>query len=68
MTARTADSFVTVYPHGVARPNSSNLNFAAGETIPNLVKVRVPANGNIDLANELGLVHLIADAVGYYAP
>ncbi len=67
-TAGTAGSFVTVYPDGVARPNSSNLNFGPGETIPNLVTVKLAANGKIDLYNALGNVDLIADAVGYYAP
>jgi len=67
-TAGTAGSFVTVFPDGVPKPNSSNLNFGAGQTIPNLVTVKLGANGNIALANTLGTVDLIADAVGFYAP
>jgi streptogramin lyase len=67
-TAGTTGSFVTVFPDGVTRPSSSNLNFGPGQTIPNLVTVKLGANGNIALANTLGTVHLIADAVGYYAP
>ncbi len=66
-TNGTAGSFVTLYPDGVARPNSSNLNFGPGQTIPNLVAVKLPANGKIDLYNALGTVDLIADTVGYYA-
>ena len=67
-TAGTANSFVTVFPDGAPLPTASNLNFGAGDTVPNLVMVRVPANGRIDFANAAGLVNLIADAVGYYGP
>ena len=66
-TGGTAGSFVTVFPDGVAKPNSSNLNFGPGQTIPNLVTVKLAANGNINLYNELGTVDLIADVVGYYS-
>ena len=66
-TAGTTGSFVTAFPDGVARPNSSNLNFGPGQTIPNLVTVKLPPNGKIDFYNALGNVDLIADTVGYYA-
>ena len=36
VNARTA-GFATVYPCGQPRPQASNLNFTAGQTIPNLV-------------------------------
>jgi hypothetical protein len=39
VTGPTADGFVTVYPNGTTAPTTSNLNFVAGETIPNLVAV-----------------------------
>jgi hypothetical protein len=66
VTGPTANSFVTVYPSGVARPPSSNLNFTAGETIPNAVVT--PVNGSsIDFFNLTGNVNLIADISGYFA-
>ncbi len=37
VTQRTAPGILIVYPDGVTRPNSSNLNFVAGQTVPNLV-------------------------------
>ena len=67
VTGGTAGSFVTVFPDGVALPNSSNVNFGPGQTIPNLVTVKVAANGKIDFFNKLGSVDIIADAVAYYA-
>ena len=48
-TGPTAGSFVTVYPDGKARPAVSNLNFTAGETIPNLVVVPV-VDGKVDFS------------------
>jgi hypothetical protein len=62
----TASSYVTVYPDGQARPLASNLNFTAGETIPNLVVVPVGRNGKVDFYNAAGSVNLVADLAGYY--
>jgi hypothetical protein len=67
-TNASTGSFVTVFPDGVAVPTASNLNFGAGETIPNLVTTKVGANGRVAFFNKLGTVDLVADAVGYYAP
>lgn len=67
-TQGTAGSFVTVYPGGATRPNASNLNFGADETIPNLVTVGLSPSGDVEIYNELGNVDLVADLVGYYAP
>ncbi len=66
-TGATASSFVTVYPDGSSRPVTSNLNFTAGETIPNLVVAPVGADGKVDFYNSVGSVNLIADLSGYYA-
>ena len=64
-TGPTAGSFVTVYPDGKPLPTASNLNFTAGETIPNLVVVPV-VDGKVDFYNKSGSVHLLADITGYY--
>ena len=49
------------------QPTASNLNYTAGQTIPNLVTVKVGSDGKIDLNNNsAGSVHLIADVAGYY--
>ncbi|HBX80201.1 MAG TPA: hypothetical protein DEG88_00680 [Propionibacteriaceae bacterium] len=58
---------ITVYPSDVAVPTASNLNFVPGDTRPNLVTVKVSADGNVSLANQsAGSTHLIADVAGYY--
>ncbi len=66
VTAGTAPSFLTVFPTGTPVPNASNLNFGAGQTIANLVTVRVGTGGQISFANAAGSVHVIADVVGWY--
>ena len=59
--------FITAYASGAARPNASNLNFSAGQTVPNLVTVPVGANGKVTLFNSsAGSAQLIADVTGYY--
>ncbi|MBT2452153.1 N-acetylmuramoyl-L-alanine amidase [Streptomyces sp. ISL-43] len=54
-----------VYPHGVARPDVSNLNFTAGQTVPNLVVVPV-IDGRVTLYNHGGSSQVIADLAGYF--
>ncbi|HEX4701757.1 MAG TPA: hypothetical protein VH352_06470, partial [Pseudonocardiaceae bacterium] len=66
VTAPTAGSFVTVYPSGVARPLASNLNFSAGQTIPNAVVTSVQGS-SIDFFNHSGSTQLVVDLFGYYA-
>ncbi|MEU4358814.1 hypothetical protein [Streptomyces virginiae] len=61
----TEAGHVMVYPNGQATPKVSNLNFAPGQIVPNLVTVPV-VNGKIDLRNNAGSVDLIADVTGYY--
>jgi hypothetical protein len=69
VTSPTAPSYLTVYPSGVSRPVASNLNFSAGQTVPNLVIVKVGvSDGNVRVYNAAGQTHVIFDAVGYFAP
>ena len=44
----------------------SNLNFVPGQTVPNLVMVRIGTNAKISLYNSAGSTDLIADVVGYF--
>ncbi len=64
----SATSFVTAYPTGTTRPNASNLNLAAGRTLPNLAIVPLGGGGSIDLFNNAGTTHLIVDVVGWFPP
>jgi hypothetical protein len=67
-TQGTVDGYLTVYPTADSRPITSNLNFKAGETRPNLVVVPLGANGSVDIYNVAGQVHAVADLMGYFTP
>jgi hypothetical protein len=62
----SAGSYLTVYPDGTNLPGVSNINFDAGQIVPNLVVVPV-VNGKVDFYNFHGTVDVIADLFGYYA-
>jgi hypothetical protein len=66
VTSSTAGSYLSVYPGGGSRPTASNLNFTAGETIPNLVLVPLGAGNTVTFYNAVGTVNVIADLVGSY--
>uniref|UniRef100_A0AAU2JQD7 PKD domain-containing protein n=1 Tax=Streptomyces sp. NBC_00049 TaxID=2903617 RepID=A0AAU2JQD7_9ACTN len=58
---------ITVFGEGGDRPTTSNVNFEAGQTVPNLVIVPVGKNGYVDLYNHgESAVDLIADVTGYF--
>jgi hypothetical protein len=59
-------SHLDVWPAGSPQPNVSNLNFVAGQTVPNLVEVKVGAGGRISMFNRNGSVDVIVDVVGFY--
>ena len=63
----TGSGYITAWRSGQSRPDTSNLNFYAGQNVPNLVIVPVSADGKIDLFNgSSGTVQLLADVAGYY--
>jgi hypothetical protein len=57
---------LTLWPNGVSRPLSSNLNFDAGQTIANQAVVQVDKDGKISVFNNTGSAHFIVDVVGYH--
>ena len=63
----TASTFVTVYPAGITRPTTSNLNLAPGDIRPIQVTVMLGANRSVSLYNNAGNTHLVADLAGYYS-
>ncbi|MEZ5259984.1 MAG: hypothetical protein R2705_24795 [Ilumatobacteraceae bacterium] len=47
VVAPDGDGYVTVYPCGADRPNASNVNYKAGQTIANSVVANVGGNGQV---------------------
>lgn len=69
VTGPTSDGYITAYASGTDRPNSSNVNFAAGQTVANSVTVPVGTDGEVTLfSRSAGASQLIADVSGYYLP
>ena len=65
-TNGTAASYLTAYPDGGTRPTASSLNFGRGQTLANMVTVKVGADGYVDVYNQTGSVDVIADVTGFY--
>ncbi len=68
VTGTTAGSFLTIYPNLTAKPNSSSLNWAAGQTVANAVTVKTGTDGKVAVDNQAGFTHVLMDAYGYYGP
>ena len=56
--------YLTLSPSGAARPLASDLNYAGGETRPNLVVVRLGAGGKVDLFTPTR-THVVLDVAGW---
>ncbi|MFI5998878.1 hypothetical protein ACIA98_00415 [Streptomyces sp. NPDC051366] len=66
-TNTTSGGHVSVFASGNTRPTASNINFDAGQTVPNLVIAQVGADGYVELYNGgWEPVDLIADVTGYF--
>jgi hypothetical protein len=68
-TEPEGSGFLTVFPASgggcVNRPNASNVNYTAGQTVPNYAAVRVPGNGQICVYT-LARSHIVIDRVGSF--
>lgn len=67
VTEPLSAGYVTVYPCGIDPPLASNLNFVAGQTIPNAVVAKIGTNGDVCMFNSQPL-QLVADVNGYFPP
>jgi hypothetical protein len=62
----TSSGFLTAFPEGTTMPTVSNLNFAAGVIVPNLVTVPLSAAGGVSFYNSAGTTDIVVDVEGYY--
>jgi hypothetical protein len=71
VTGPQSNGYLAVFPTGDAPPATSNLNFVGGQTVPNLVLVKVGSDGthgSISIQNatpHVGSVQVIVDIQGY---
>jgi hypothetical protein len=66
VTGTSAGSYLTLYPSDASQPLASDLNWTAGLTVPNLVVVKLGADGKVTIFNGVGSTDVIADVVGWY--
>ena len=62
----TVGGYLTVWPAGGPKPGTSNLNFVAGDVVPNLVTVGVGAGGQVSVFNLAGATHVVVDIMGWF--
>ncbi len=65
VTDPTQAGFLTVFPGDAGRPLASNLNFAPGQTVPNLVVSGVDSQGRVAIYNDGGDADVIVDVLGW---
>lgn len=66
----SSEGHLTVFPSGESVPNASNVNFIAGQTVPNMVISKVGSDGSISILNGAlsGQAHVIVDVAGWLPP
>lgn len=66
VTGTQGAGYVTAWPSGVNRSETSNINFTAGQTIANSALVPIGSDGKIQFFNGAGgNTQIIADVTGY---
>jgi|GEM_PF-1279075 len=62
----SAAGFITVYPCGVTRPLASNVNYVAGQVVPNGVVAPIGSNGKVCFYSSQS-TDVIVDVAGWFA-
>jgi hypothetical protein len=59
---KPAATYLTLYPSDApSRPQSSNINVTEGVNVPNMIVVKVGADGQIKAYNNDGYLHYLLD-------
>jgi murein DD-endopeptidase MepM/ murein hydrolase activator NlpD len=66
VTGAGGPGYLTLFPTGSLRPQSSSINYRAGDTVANLVQAPVGTGGYASIFVGGAAVHVIADVAGYY--
>ncbi len=60
----TAEGFITIFPCNTARPQASNVNYFAGQVVPNSVLAKLDPNGRVCIYT-LAATDLVVDVNAY---
>jgi len=66
VTQPQGPGYLTMFPAGAPRPLASDLNYAAGETRPNLVVVRLGTDGKVSLFTPTA-TEVVIDVAGWFS-
>jgi hypothetical protein len=66
ITNPSAGSHLTIWPAGAPATQTSDINYVAGLTVPNLVVVKLGTGGAIDIRNDAGTTNVVVDVMGWY--
>lgn len=66
VTATATPGYLTVWPGGGPAPTISDLNWVAGETVPNLVVAKLSSTGQVSVYINAGSADVIVDVIGFY--
>ena len=61
----TAEGYVTVWPCGSTKPETSNVNFVKDQIVPNAVIAPVDSTGKVCIASSVG-THVVVDINGWF--
>jgi uncharacterized protein (DUF1501 family) len=64
----TADTFLLVWSGDIARPLASSMSLQGGGTKGSLVLTKLSTTGNCNIYNNNGVVDVVIDLVGWFAP
>ena len=67
VASATRLSYLTVWPGGAGQPLASDLNYAASDTVANLVVAKLGSSA-FEVYNAFGGPQLVIDVSGYYGP
>lgn len=62
----TATTYMTTYPNGISRPNTSILNMAAGQQVSSQSTTKLGADGSFNIFNAFGTTDVLVDVLGYF--
>ena len=61
----TAEGYVTVWPCGSTKPETSNVNFVKDQIVPNAVIAPIDSTGKVCIASSAG-THVVVDVNGWF--
>jgi uncharacterized protein YkwD len=64
-TGSGADGYLTVFPCGTPVPQASNVNFSAGQSVPNLIAAPFGSNNTVCVFTS-ARTHLLVDIAGWF--